>query len=292
MRIRLICWLTGFCLLLASVAPAQTLMYRKANEREKREALRDQRARPNPNRSVFPSTRPTSRPSTLAVPTPVPSAYQLRLMRIRGQLPVTSNLHDPLAAARETETRRGTESAEPASAPETEPETAAPESAESVTATPAEPPKPAEIKPRENQGARPQVQTLAGAQRQTELTKRLQALSGRETISAAQRVELADGLMGLAGPNSRPSAGSIDRLASLLAGAIEGTELSEFEAADLVKDLNQVLNAATVPMDQVRTAIGDAQAILMANRATPQTTSMFVEQMRSIALEIQRNAPK
>lgn len=161
--------------------------------------------------------------------------------------------------------------------------------ARNVTQQPAPAPAPA-AKPAAQPANTP---ALPEAQQQniTRLQADLAALVIKTQVTPGLAQQFQKDLIAAVQGPSKPGRDSISRLAEDLAAALTDRKLSAVQQTRLAKALHVVLNSSYSPTEAVAHA-NDALAILKAIGAGQAEVQAVANDLKAIAAELQRNAPK
>ena len=134
---------------------------------------------------------------------------------------------------------------------------------------------------------------LPEAQQQniTRLQADLAALLIKTQVTPGLPQQFQKDLIGAGQGPSKPGRESISRLADDLTAALSDRKLSAAQQARLAKALHVVLNSA-YPPTEARAYANDAVAILKVIGAGQAEVEAVVNDLKTIAAELQRNAPK
>ncbi len=134
---------------------------------------------------------------------------------------------------------------------------------------------------------------LPEAQQQniTRLQADLAALVTKTQVTPGLPQQFQKDLIGAVQGPSKPGRDSISRLAEDLSAALTDRKLSAVQQARLAKALHVVLNSAYSPTEAVAHG-NDALAILKAIGAGQAEVQAVSNDLKAIAAELQRNAPK
>jgi len=117
----------------------------------------------------------------------------------------------------------------------------------------------------------------------------LTAIKANAPVTAEQKQQITQDLIGVAHGASKPSQGTAASLADSLAAAFAQKPLPEKDCTRLLSDLAAVLNPAQISQAQMQAIYADIQAIFQANGMARKDAVKIADQAKAIAAETQRS---
>ncbi|MEW5820053.1 MAG: hypothetical protein AB1782_07655 [Cyanobacteriota bacterium] len=144
-----------------------------------------------------------------------------------------------------------------------------------------------------NVSANNSIPKPSNAQRQNiaKLKTDLDSIKSGSNVTPAQKQQLAQDFMKLAQGSTKPSQGSVDKLASDLSDAISDKNLTAMEKKKLIDDVYAVLNSANVPPQEIQAVIDDARVVLEASGVDQNDVQLIINDLIAIANEFKNNVP-
>jgi len=142
------------------------------------------------------------------------------------------------------------------------------------------------------QPVRPASATAAGANPQQKAVALLQAdiaaLQGKADASSALKQRFAKNLLSAAAGPTQPTPTTVTTFVDNLAALLATTSLEAADRSRLAQDLRAVFDCASQPAERLDAVFSDVQAILQVNGVRRQDALSLVNDLRTVASEIQK----
>lgn len=133
---------------------------------------------------------------------------------------------------------------------------------------------------------RPNWMSETQQQNLNQLRADLAGIREGSNVTPEQKNDLKNSLMTLADGATKSSAASVEALSSSLQSALADQTLTNLEKAQLASCVQEVLNSANIPPDEVSAVIEDARAILESADVSEDEIQQVVNDLKSIAAEL------
>jgi hypothetical protein len=114
----------------------------------------------------------------------------------------------------------------------------------------------------------------------------LTALKGQPKVTAEQKQQVANDLIGLAHGTGKPSQATAAKLADSLTAAYAAQPLAEKDLNRLLSNLAAVLNPAKIQPAQMQAIQADIQAIFQANGTDRKDALKITDQVKAVGAEV------
>lgn len=123
-----------------------------------------------------------------------------------------------------------------------------------------------------------------------QLQSDLLAIKQGSQVTPEQKDALKKDLMAMADGATKPDPAAVQSLSSGLSQAMADGQFSYKEKVDLTQDVQQVMNSANIPKEEVEKALKDAQLILESSGVSKADAETIMTDLKAIAAEGQKNA--
>lgn len=116
----------------------------------------------------------------------------------------------------------------------------------------------------------------------------LASLQGKAEVSSSLKQRFAKNLLAAVQGPTKPSTATVTTFVENLAAMVAANPLEAADRTRLAQDLNAAFDCAQLPKESVDKILSDVQAILQVNGVRRQDALSIVNDLRSVAAEIQK----